>query len=666
MIKAAFVKHPPLARFLMVVCVLMGVSACSEETKEPAGTGTLDPLEIPEGCNPLAADVDCLLPYPSDVFLQDDPEMPSGKRVVYGQAAPITDDGELIDITSFYPADGFSHISPIMALFPQGVDASELVSHTRDVAASLEPSSKTLLIEADTGQPVLHFAEMDGLTEDTARRALFMRPMVRLKNQTRYVVAIQGLSDASGAEIEAPEGFRRLRDGQAAGDPVLEPLAERFEEAVFPVLADFGLEREGLVLAWEFTTQSMENVAGDMLDMRADLMERFEQAAPEVTITELTLDTTEFTARRVEGTLRVPLYIESDEEPNAPLVRDANGQVIANGHAEVPFRALIPYSALESDGPVRIVQFGHGFFSSRNELINNFIFELADILGFVVIAVDWWGLSSADTVPVGGNISAAPSQSLAFTDRLHQAMANAIATTYAVKGPLLELEAFQHEDGRPLYDPDQLYFYGISAGHILGATYLSLSPHIERAALGVGGGAFSFIMFRALPFLPLYYILETRVTDPLEAQKWATTLQTGFDRIDPITYAPHVLQDTFAGAPSERRVLMQIGIGDAMVPNLASHLHARALGLSLMTPAPRDVPGMEEVTGPFDGSALTEFDFGIDPLPGINAAFPEAGNVVHQGVRETPAGIEQIDAFWSDGAPIIHPCNDAPCQGQPR
>ena len=36
-------------------------------------TAPLPPLDLPEGCNPLLAGVDCFLPYPSDVFLVDDP-----------------------------------------------------------------------------------------------------------------------------------------------------------------------------------------------------------------------------------------------------------------------------------------------------------------------------------------------------------------------------------------------------------------------------------------------------------------------------------------------------------------------------------------------------------------------------------------------------------------
>ena len=86
------------------------------------------PLDVPDGCNPLAADWSCLLPFPSDQFRVEDPGMPSGCRVELTEAArPHHADGAAIDLTALHPADGFSPGSQILAYFPSGVDGSELV-----------------------------------------------------------------------------------------------------------------------------------------------------------------------------------------------------------------------------------------------------------------------------------------------------------------------------------------------------------------------------------------------------------------------------------------------------------------------------------------------------------------------------------------------------------
>lgn len=287
--------------------------------------------QLPEGCNPLAGEWDCLLPYPSDWFLVPDPDMPSGKRLaVTGAARLKRPDGRFVEPYLVHPADGLSHHPPILALFPGGVDPANLVFHTGDVSASLGPDSTTVLLEAESRDRILHFAELDPRAETDADRALLIRPLVRLRNGTRYIVAIRGLKDHAGTLLDAPEGFRRIRDGEAECDPVLGPIAQRFESEVFPELIAAGVERSGLQLAWDYSTQTDTNVTGDMLAMRADLMARLEQAPPAVTITSVTNDVDAEVLRHIEGTIRVPRYVDSDL-PAARLNRNASGEVIAEG-----------------------------------------------------------------------------------------------------------------------------------------------------------------------------------------------------------------------------------------------------------------------------------------------------------------------------------------------
>jgi hypothetical protein len=239
-------------------------------------------------------------------------------------------------------------------------------------------------------------------------------------------------------------------------------------------------------------------------------------------------------------------------------------------------------------------------------------------------------------------------------------MVNQIALTYALRGELAQRGATQ-VDGTTVYDPEEpVYFYGISQGHILGGTYLALAPHVERGVLSVGGGGLSRMMFRALPFLPFLYVVASTVPDPLDQQKWTAMSQSVFDRIDPITYAPWVHDGGPQPRPARRTVLLQVGIGDASVPNLTAHLHARALGIHHLTPAPRALFGLPEATTPHAGSAIAEWDYGIDPLPGVLADFPESGNEVHEAVRREPTALEQIDLFLRPDGAIVHTC-DGPC-----
>ena len=557
-----------------------------------------------------------MLPYPSDVFRVEDPEIVGGFRIrVEGEALPVRRDGTPTDLLSLHPTDGFSPGSQILVLFPGGVDPGNLVHPTRDPERSLEESSPTVLLEAETGRRILHFAELDPRAGDDARRGLLIRPLERLGLSARYVVAIRGLVDRAGAPVVAPRAFAAIRDRRVGGHPVVGPVARRFERDVFPVLADAGVDRSGLQLAWDFTTASEENLTRDLLRVRDDLLARLDASPPPVTILRVRDDVDEHVFRRIQATVRVPLYV-GHEYPGARLRRDDAGNVVAVGEADVPFTVHVPRSLATGGGPGRLLQYGHGFFGFREEAGSRFPTSFADRFGYVIVAADWWGMEFPDQIGVGLDIAFEPELALRFTDRLHQGFANFLAVADAAMRTLPAIPEVRI-DGRLPYDPSRIHYYGISQGGILGGTYAALSPHVDRAVLGVGGACFPFMMFRAKPFELFLSAIELQAPDPLDQQKAVVGIQGSFDRIDPLTYAHRVLADPFPGSPVDRQVLMQIGIGDAQVPNLASHLHARAMGIPHLGPAPREIPRIDRVEGDVP-SALVEFDFGIDPPPGIS------------------------------------------------
>jgi hypothetical protein len=614
-------------------------------------------------CNPLAPGWDCLLPFPSDVFRVQDPSLPGGHRVALPEAGlPHREsDGVAVDFLKDRPVDGFSHLPQILALFPGGIDPGNLVFHTGDVTRSLDASSPTLLVDASAAETVLHFAELDPRAATDDRRALVIRPMTRLKNSTRHVVAIHGLKNRDGKPVEPPEGFRRIRDGLAGDDPALAPLAQRYDVEVFPLLEGLGVARHELQLAWDFTTVSFANVAGDLLRARGLAIEAFEKDPPAVTITSVTEPLDGTIQRRIDGTIRVPLYLESTDF-GAALHRGPDGRVEQNGNAEAPFLILVPRTVLEAgpdQGPARVVQYGHGFLGNYDNLGElALLYSLIGPGRIVLATVPWWGMTRDDVPTLLDDLAFHTSDTFRFTDHLHQAMVNAIALSYALRGPLAE-EPSLRRDGAPLYDPTFVGFYGISQGHILGGTYAALAPLVDHVVLGSGGAGLSFIMPRSWNFLPFLLAIEGLVKDPADVQKFMSISQGVLDRIDPITYAPFVLSDTLAASPPRRSVLMQIGIGDCQVPNLSAHLHARAMGLKHLAPAPRPIAGLAGSTAPI-ASALVEFDFHVDPLPGIEASPPPTESTVHGAVRQLPAGVAQVDAFLRPGGAVEQTC-DGPC-----
>jgi len=641
---------------LLLVFALDGCSSDGEETRPPAAQVT-----IPAGCNPLAADWDCMLPFPSDVFLVDDVSMPSGKRVKLGSAVMKTKEGTPVDFTEIHPADGATVLPQILAVFPEGIDRKTLVFHDKMEETLQLATSTTLILEADTGKPVLHFAELDPRATEEARRALVIRPMIRLENKKRYVVAIRKLQNKEGKTIAPPEGFRALRDNVYASHPVLGPLGKRYETDVFAVLGKAGVARSELQLAWDFTVRSEENATRDMLEVRKLILESLEKSPPEIKITKVDDAPDMRTHRLVHGTMKLPLFLEAPG-PLAKLKRDSSGKVIANGTVDVPFEVFVPPSA--ASGGARVFTYGHGFFGDREELFASWsavpvIAEKARLIG---AAVNWVGMAADDEDPVADLIvQNKMSQVFVFTDRVHQAMANQIALAWALSGPLTKEPSLQSA-GKPLYDPSTVYWFGISQGHILGATYSALSPYVDRAVLQVGGAGFSMMMPRSESFTPFISFIQILVPDTLDLQKFIAMSQLSMDRIEPITYAPHLIANGYPGGPATRKVLLQTALYDSLVPNIASDTHARSLGIAHYAPSVRKVPGLTDVTGPYDGSAQIDFDFmlPVEKRHGVEATIPTEDNRVHGNLRKLEVISKQIDAFLKPTGKVESFC-DGPC-----
>jgi len=649
-----------------LAAVALASLGCSGDTD-----GGDAPLNIPAGCNPIAYENDCVLPYPSDFFLVDDASMPSGKRVALTAAAkPLTKNELPFDFTATHPVDGFSTHQPIMVYFPTGVVTDGVVFHTDDPAKSLLPDSKVLLIDAETGKPVPVWAEVDMNTPTVTERAFIIRPFERLQNRHRYIVAVQGLLAANadgsaGPVAKTPEGFTRIRDIRASTDPVLAPIAARYEKDVFPALMNLGVDRSKLQLAWDFTTSSEEVNTRDMLAIHEDLIPKLEAKAPAVTIITVTEKTPAQNAEiwlRIEGTIKVPLYLENDKI-GAKLFRDASGKVVQNGEADVPFTLQVPQSANPADAnfePARIMEYGHGFFGLAEEINYSFMRGYSNEQKYVTAAVDWWGMSEPDLDIVVQSSLADPGTAFDFVDRLHQGVANFIALSYALKGPMTQLAELKRFD-KLLYDPDKLIYYGISQGAIFGVTMLSLNPLLDRAALSVGGGPYSLMMSRSASYAELYGLLASQLVSPLTISKFMALSQSTWDRVDPMTYAPHLLKDTYPKSPVNRHLLFQIGVGDHSVNNLASHLVARAIGLPLIDPSPVPIWGLDTATAPAD-DGLVVVDFKLATVPGIYCKIPAEAdkNDVHEGVRRNVKIKEQLDLFFQPNGQIQQTC-DGPC-----
>ncbi len=671
-----------LAALVVAAHALTGAVGC---------TPALEPLDIEDGCQPLLAGADCMLPFPSDYFLVDDDEMPSGKRVQMTDAAKlITDDGYSADMNDYRASDGASRMPFIAALLGSAVSAQGTVDIFADYGSSTKKDSRTLILDAATGEAIPHFVDLDPRAEDPARRALVLHPQLQLAERTRYVVVLQGLVGEDGEAAAVPEGYRRLRDDVVGEDARLKPLVAVYADVVWPALSKAGVARAETQLAWTFTTGSDEHVMKDMLRARELVLAELAATPPSVVV-EAIFENEANPAiwRLIRGTVTGPMVMAAPVPPTV-LSRDDDGRVKLNGTTTFEFTALIPVSVRDSYAPGTLLEYGHGFFGSQGELEGGATPDVMNGAHAVGVAIDWAGMSVDDIGTVVGDAGEQVWQTLRFGDRVVQGMANWLTVTEALKGPLLDatdpngVAAFHRPTepgmlgvvvdpenasatnaGALVWDVGRVDFMGISQGHILGGVHVALNPDVQRVILNVGGAAFTQMMWRAVPFDRFIFLFDFSLSDPLDQQKLTTTMQQQFDSFDPATYARFVLRDELPVGPSsnpqDRRVLIQTGVGDTQVPNVSSYLHARLLEIPVVAESAVKPWGLQAEAAPIDGSAISIYDVGFDDAFYAVAEPQDEETAVHNGVRELPGAQLQMRTFLEDGV-VVDPCEGGgPC-----
>ena len=348
--------------------------------------------------------------------------------------------------------------------------------------------------------------------------------------------------------------------------------------------------------------------------------------------------------KRIEGTVTGPRFTSGDG-PGAKLFRDPAGKPRQEGEITFPFVATIPVSVRDAFGPGLALTLGHGFFGAKEETVGGLSRKLTDHVGAVTFGIDWQGMSQEDMFHVAELINSKTSEMVEFTERVHQAVANWMVTTVAIKTVLPTLPELkrpatgpgtstnpegQSNAGQPYYDPAHVHYFGASQGHILGATMSAMNPEIEHVVLNVGGASLTHMMPRARPFQGFFFFVKQNFKDALDQELFIALAGRGLDTVDPASYVAELFRAPLDGTTPERRVLMQIGLGDSEVPNLGTLFHARALGLPVTGD---DAFGLFGLTaggaGPMpNGFTFLDYGGGLtadnDPSPLPKNGIPEA------------------------------------------
>lgn len=616
------------------------------------------------GCDPITP-YDCGFPFPSDVYLVEDATMVTGHHVHVpnGVLVPYANNGAETDLSILHESDGFSASAQVVARLPGATTVG--LPDSAHIADSLLQDSPTVILDTVTGERVAHWAELDqrslrdgfpSFDTDEGRRAFLVRPASRLVSNRRYIVAIRDVVNSDGKLVDPSPVFAALRDRTPTKLGTVELRREKYAD-IFERLEDAGVDRSTLQLAWDFTTASTENDTRRLLYMRDQaLAELGPSGSPAYTITSIVDDPPNdaHVKRIIRGTMTVPMYLSSTVTGGTMTI-GADHLPVRQGSAEFPFTFVIPQSAV--NGPVPLIQVGHGLFGEADDALDRRITQMIDARGAVVLAFDWLGLSHQDIDPLTelifeGNLAALAT----IPDRGQQAVLNTIVGARMVTNGMVDDPA-TFLGGMPTIDPSEVVYLGISLGGIYGSTFMAVSPDVERGATGVAGMSFDLLLPRSQLFDPFLTGFSIMWDDHARFPLFLNVIQMAWDRVDPSGYAHHLRSDPLPGS-FVKDVFMITARGDQYVCNAGNHLLARSVGLPLIEPIVAPVFGVPTIAGPTTGEGWIEMDFGLPAIPITNVPM-RATPDVHGAPWGRPIVQSMIVEFLETGV-IEHQCS-GPC-----
>lgn len=606
---------------------------------------------VADECNPLG-EQSCLLPWPSSAFLQEDPTTATGYRLALDPAGmPVNVDNRPIGVDVFNRWDGFSPSGPIVAMFPTGV-SPEGLPHPDDPASSLAADSPIVLLDMDRMERAPFFAEIDQNVRAVERRALIIRPLVRLKPKTRYAVALRNtLEAADGGPLPSPVGFTGLRNSDAMGHPRAD--LTRHQE-VMATLAAAGVPGDDVVLAWDFVTASDEFLTSDLLTMRDAALTAIGPVGANLSfLAEERPANANLVSKAYVGTFTSPDFLTDDETDASVLARGADGLPALQGMRDANFAVIVPKCAETAPLPLPTIVFGHGLFGTgTGYLDDDFLQKVANQQCFVIVAGDFIGLTErqfAAAALTANDLNKAGG----ITEKLAQSVIDFIALEHLVRGKLRSSANF-FRAGQPIIDDEKVYYLGGSLGGIMGNVFMAYDPFIKRGALGVPGGAWTMLFERSIAWTPLKAAAQGSYTDTAEYQMIIALLGMRFEPYDPITTSPRVVNDPLPNTPA-KQIFIYEAIGDCLVSNYSTETVVRTMGLSLMMPSvkmPWGIPAAEASAT----SGFTIYDEHPSPLPPTTTnAQPAEDNGTHSGVNKRQAVLDAVREFVLEGR-VIQSC----------
>ena len=684
---------------ILGVALIGSLTACSDSDDQNAVVIAPDEIISIEDSSAEVCDLldnaKCLLPFPSNFFTRKSDTTDNGLLVNFSKEAMLANASGIVgDSAELNRNDGFSPGTVMITQVP-GLDmvatgAPRLI----DLTDSRQGDSPIVVINAATGERQLIWSELDANTDKEAELSLLIRVAKNLQDGQRYIVALRNMKNAAGEMIPPTELFRAYRDNVSTDSDAAEARRPAMEE-IFSALLSANIAREDLYLAWDFTVSSTRSLSERILHMRDTAFAALAGGTPEFTIDsveDLSM-TDENWGRRIEGTITIPNFMDSDDaSAGSSLFYADDGDALPdrmNGDNTTvqPFICNISNESLdlasesaESGGATRVYLYGHGLLGTRYQSTNGaHQGVLSNRFDLMNCAMDFIGMAETDVENAIAILQGVKGFS-SLPDRSQQGFIGwmYLAELLRHTDGFATHEAFQVE-GRSVYDGTHVYYYGNSQGGILGGALLATAPNIENGVLGVPGMNYSLLLRRSVDFDLYATFLSPAYPDVLDQTLLLSLYQMLWDRGENNGYANHLVSDPLPNTPA-KNVLLHVAFGDHQVTQISAEIMARTMGIPLHQPAlverrHHDInPFVEQMaisTYPHMGSALVYFDGGNGPndvwddtgtqVPPVDNVPPRTGNDPHERPRRDPNAMEQISSFMSPNSTVINVCGPGPC-----
>ncbi|MCB9597033.1 MAG: hypothetical protein H6719_30195 [Sandaracinaceae bacterium] len=628
-----------MARIIASTLALVFGIACTGEPPPPV----FDVVDRLEGDRtPRAARCDdieptrCLLPWPSNTYTVADPTTETGLRLDVDMRALNPRD----DATSLALADGFSRVSPLLAVFE-----APLAEET------LRAGIHLFLVEP--GHPD-RYAEVPLRVEtitnqDDPQTLLLADPMQVLEADADYLVVItRDMVFADGSALQPTRGTS-LALGLAEPASEDEAAIVGYHAPSRQSLSALAIEPTTVVRLWDFTTRSEANGRAALVHMR-------ERSIAAVSTATAVIDRVQFpdderialvAVGRLQG---LPTWLDGDQGFTA----DADGLPMERGTTEAPFRVVVP----AGEGDYRFVMYGHG--TGGNELDDAFDGDLAGE-GIAKVNLRFYGWTDTDVLLTFSNLQQMAIGSFGAAAYLAEAVAHGAAIQRAVTGGVIadllaaptiagmdNPVAGRHPDGsHPMW-------VGGSLGGTMGLVYAAADPEIQHAVINVPGAAWSQWVWHSVTFDIIHGLLGLRYGDDVDLATALSIGQTNLDMADGAAWF-----DQLAEHPTA--FLVQESIGDPVLPNPGTEMVAVTTGSvqvgGVLVPIEGVPTTSEEVV---DASAITQFQAPPGDMFDVHG-FAARGSMAGVAAREQILRFVTTALF--EGHSVIAPPPSCPAAG---